>query len=84
MQRISSAGRLSASENIHHQTQNLLSSLLATQSQYPSRYGSPVSAGRSPIFEKKSPSFWSPTKPSNDNNNNQIVRSPNRSMQYSE
>lgn len=71
MQRISS-GRLSAGENMHHQTQNLLSSLLANQSQYPTRHGSPA-AGQSPVFEKKSPPpFWSPTNRSNnDNNNNQ-------------
>ncbi|VVC24887.1 RNA recognition motif domain,Cytoplasmic polyadenylation element-binding protein, ZZ domain [Cinara cedri] len=70
MQRISS-GRLSAGENIHHQTQNLLSSLLAQQSQYPTRYGSPAT-GQSPVYEKKSPPpFWSPTRSTNDNNNNQ-------------
>jgi len=84
MQRISS-GRLSASENIHHQAQNLLSSLIATQSQYPSRYGSPAPAGQSPIYEKKSPPpFWSPTRPKNDSNNNQIENlSQIRSMQFS-
>lgn len=68
MQRISS-GRLSAGENIHNQ--NLLSSLLVQQNQYPTRYGSPA-AGQSPIYEKKSPPpFWSPTRSINDNNNNQ-------------
>ncbi|XP_003243340.1 cytoplasmic polyadenylation element-binding protein 1 [Acyrthosiphon pisum] len=71
MQRISS-GRLSAGDNIHHQTQNLLSTLLANQSQYPTRYGSPA-AGQSPVYEKRSPPpFWSPTRPKNDSNNNQI------------
>lgn len=70
MQRISS-GRLS-SENIHHQSQNLLSSLLANQSQYPTRYGSPA-AGQSPVYEKRSPPpFWSPTISKNDSNNNQV------------
>lgn len=78
MQRISS-GRLSAGENIHHQTQNLLSTLLANQSQYPTRYGSPA-AGQSPVYEKRSPPpFWSPTRPKSDSNNNQIEnRSLNR------
>jgi len=71
MKRISN-GRLSAGDNIHHQTQNLLSSLLANQSQYPTRYGSPGTS-QSPIYEKKSPPpFWSPTRPKNDSNNNQV------------
>lgn len=80
MQRISSR-RLSASENIHHQAQNLLSSLLATQNQYPSRYGSPA-LGQSPIYEKKSPPpFWSPTRLKNDCNNNKIEnRTLNRNI----
>jgi len=72
MQRISN-GRLSANENINHQTQNLLSSLLANQNQYPTRYGSPSMPNQSPVYEKKSPPpFWSPTLPKNDSNNNQI------------
>lgn len=80
MQRISS-GRLSAGESIHHQTQSLLSSLLANQSQYPTRYGSPAT-GQSPVYEKKSPPpFWSPTRPKNDNNNNQVEnRNLNRNV----
>lgn len=71
MQRISS-GRLSAGENVHYQAQNLLGSLLANQNAYPTtRYGSPI-AGQSPVYEKKSPPpFWSPTRPKNDQNNNQ-------------
>lgn len=75
MQRISN-GRLSVGENIH-QTQNLLSSLLVNQSQYPTRYGSPA-ASQSPVYEKRSPPpFWSPTKPKNDNNNNNLVENRN-------
>lgn len=67
MERISN-GRLSAGENIHNQTQNLLSTILANQSQYPTRYGSPAT-GQSPVYEKKSPPpFWSPTKSKNDRN----------------
>lgn len=62
---------MSAGDNIHHQAQNLLSSLLANQSQYPTRYGSPAT-GQSPVYEKKSPPpFWSPTRPKTDSNNNQ-------------
>lgn len=83
MQRISNR-RLSSSENIHHQTQNLLCSILANQSQYPSRYGSP-GVGQSPVYEKKSPPpFWSPTRPKSDNNNNHAEnRNLNRNI-YSE
>lgn len=70
MQRISN-GRLSTGENMN-QTQNLLSSILANQSQYPTRYGSPLS-GQSPVYEKKSPPpYWSPTRQKSDSNNNQI------------
>lgn len=69
MQRISS-GKLSAGDNmVHHQTQNLLSSILANQNQYPTRFGSPAS-GQSPVYEKNSP-VWSP-RLKNDNNNNQV------------
>jgi len=83
MKRISN-GRLSSGDNIHYQAQHLLSSLLANQSQYPTRYGSPA-ASQSPVYEKKSPPpFWSPTRPKNDSNNNQVENRTLNRNSYSE
>lgn len=86
MQRISSGSMSSTGENnMHYQAQNLLGSLLANQNSYSTtQYGSPI-AGQSPVYEKKSPPpFWSPTRPNNDQNNNQIEnRTFNRNIIYS-